>query len=61
VTHVGRKRRHMRAASTAVLWTLLQRADRKRVSQIVQTRAALPHRDDVCTLASLSKVSLTAR
>jgi hypothetical protein len=41
VTHVGRKRRHMRAASASIRHTALQRTHRKRVPQIVQTRPRL--------------------
>jgi hypothetical protein len=48
VTHVGRKRHHMRAASASIRRTALQRAHRKRVPQIVQTRAALRRRYDTC-------------
>src|ERR1019366_2872205 len=48
VTHVGRKRYHMRAASASIRWTALQRAHRKCVSQIVQTRAPLRRRYDSC-------------
>jgi hypothetical protein len=40
VTHVGRKRRHMRARSASIGWIALQRAHCERVPQIVQTRAA---------------------
>ena len=48
VTHVGRKRRHVRAASASIGWTALQRAHRERVPQIVQTRAAPRRRCDAC-------------
>ncbi len=48
VTHVGRKRRHMRAATASIRRTALQRANRKRVPQIVETRAAPRRRCDTC-------------
>ena len=48
VTHVGRKRHHMRAASASIRRTALQRAHRERVPQIVQTRAAPRRRYDTC-------------
>ena len=38
----------MRAASASIRRTALQRAHRKRVPQIVQTRAALRRRRDAC-------------
>jgi hypothetical protein len=49
VTAVGRKRRHMRAGLASIRRTALQRADRKRVLQIVQTRAASCRLCDTCT------------
>ena len=48
VPHVGRERHHMRAASAATGRTVLQRAHRERVPQIVQTRATLRRRHDPC-------------
>src|ERR1700730_12918059 len=38
----------MRAASASIHWTALQRAHRKRVPQIVQTRATLRRQYDTC-------------
>lgn len=40
VTHVGRKRRHMRAASASIRRTALQRAHRKRVPLIPSSELA---------------------
>jgi len=50
----------MRAASASIRRTALQRPHRKRVPQIVQTRAALRRPYDTVLPTSLSKVSLTA-
>jgi hypothetical protein len=48
VTHIGRKRGHIRVASASILGAALQHAHRERVPQIVQTRATLRCRCDAC-------------